>query len=168
MVSDCQVGDERLSRAYYSLITTVRTPISTRYALYLPLYLLKMINCSGVWLVLRRLVQEAEPAFKLHLLGAVTSFLVRWLIRVRDAAASAGTTAAARHGLQEQVCCWLCPEPFALVRASEQMTLTPELRVHSDVGSLPSAQSDWLSIATWSMLRPLATPMMRPRGSARI
>jgi hypothetical protein len=24
MVTDCQVGEERLSRAYYSLITTVR------------------------------------------------------------------------------------------------------------------------------------------------
>ena len=48
-------------------------------------------------------VQEAEPSFKLHLLGAATTFLVRWLVRVRDAAAAAGTTAAARHGLHEQV-----------------------------------------------------------------
>lgn len=105
MISDCQVGEERLSRAYYSLITTVRMSIGTQTrALWVPLYLLKMTNCSGGCLpVLCRLVQEAEPAFKLHLLGAATSFLIRWLVRVRDAAASAGTTAAARHGLQEQV-----------------------------------------------------------------
>ena len=54
--------------------------------------------------------QEAEPAFKLHLLDAATSFLVRWLSRVRDAAAAAGNTAAARHGLHEEVrspqACW--------------------------------------------------------------
>ena len=32
---------------------------------------------------------------------------MRWLVKVRDAAAAAGTTAAAQHGLQERVRCSL-------------------------------------------------------------